>query len=132
MVTIDQSKEELLRDWKQICEDLFEQTKAWAVELGWLVDEYLVRIEERRLGEYHLRELVMHAKGHRLLLTPVARDVVGGEGRVDLEMFPTMARMILVRSKGNWVLKSDSGVPWPDPWSKDTLDKIIDLLADAS
>ena len=64
-----------------------------------------------------------------MYVEPVARDVVKADGRVDLYAFPSMNRMMLVRVGGKWVLKTDSGVKWPEPWGEQTFARLTELLS---
>jgi hypothetical protein len=62
----------------------------------------------------------------------VARDVVAGDGLVDVYAWPTLRRMLLVRLGDRWELRTDSGVPWPHGWSESTFREIVPALGAAA
>lgn len=60
----------------------------------------------------------------------VALHVVGGDGRVDLEGYPTLSRVKLIGTPGGWTIMTDSNVPLRLPWNADTFRQLAeDLVA---
>jgi hypothetical protein len=47
---------------------------------------------------------------------------MGAAGRVDLYAWPTLFRVMLLRSPQDetWAIRTDSGLRWPNPWSEET------------
>ena len=39
-----------------------------------------------------------------------------------------MTRMLVIRTGGRWVLKTDSGVEWPEGWNQQTFARLVELL----
>lgn len=116
-------------DWLSLLQNLFKEIKSWAEEENWSIHEDRTTIREKEIGEYDAPFLVIVAGTTRIHVEPVGREIVGAEGRVDISAFPTMNRMVLVRTKSKWVLKTDSYVEWPLPWSKDSFLGLVKALA---
>ena len=66
--------------------------------------------------------LTIHAPQGRLILEPIARGIVGAQGRVDLYAWPSLFKVLLLhkpRGKDRpleWVVRTESGLDWPQPW----------------
>jgi len=90
------------REWMTDVLNLIRQIEGWLSEPA---KQQLVNLEEfgfaaheEPLGEQHLTGLKIHApKGRLIIVQPVARFVIGGEGRVDLLSGPR--RVSLLRTK---------------------------------
>jgi hypothetical protein len=75
--------------------------------------------EKYNLNHYSLPVLVIDRPEGRLIVEPRARVILGAEGRVDFYAWPTLTRvMLLRRGKGQWVVRTDSGINWPEPWNQ--------------
>lgn len=118
-------REEWLALVRQLCDDI----KSWAEEEHWFVHEDRKTIREEKIGEYEVPVLLIQGGAGRISVEPVGREIVGADGRVDIEAFPTFNRMVLVRLKDKWVLKTDSYVEWPLPWSKEAFVDLARKLA---
>lgn len=118
-------------EWLSAVRELTEQIKIWCAREGWLVDEHPRRIEEESLGSYEASELFVKAPGGRVTVEPVAGDIVGADGRVDICAFPSFARMLLIRRDGRWIVHTDSRVEWPEPWGRDAFLGIVRALVAA-
>ena len=75
------------------------QVRAWCEERGWLVNESEKRIEESAYGTYTVPQLMIRSPSGAVYLEPVARDVAGARGRVDLLAWPSLTRMLLIRQR---------------------------------
>ncbi|HVA49177.1 MAG TPA: hypothetical protein VNH11_22630 [Pirellulales bacterium] len=64
----------------------------------------------------------------RLIVEPIARYVVGAEGRVDLAVFPSYHSVAIVRRDNDWQLLPD-GAGRARPWSEDAFVKAVASLA---
>jgi hypothetical protein len=110
-----------VKDWRTQLTQLHEKVRQWVQE-----DDDLAHFEElqcdrseERSGPYEVPMLIIHTRGATARLEPVARWVVGAEGRVDL--IGEDDRAILVVDKNNvWSWIRQSGVePGPHPLNKD-------------
>ncbi len=108
--------------WTGDVNALTDDVQAWAGEQGWAVGRGDTELSEAVVGgSYHLPGLTIDAPEGRLLLEPVARSVVGAAGRVDLYAWPSHYRVMLLRqAAGGWVVRTESGLDWPQPWNRET------------
>src|SRR5690242_13704998 len=89
---------ERVRDeWLHSLDELFQQVRAWAEQQGWPVTQTGSEIDEDELGTYTIPVLEIDAPEGRLVLQPIARDVLGAAGRVDLTVWPSLYRVMLLR-----------------------------------
>ena len=132
MSTINQNlNSNSIRDeWLALLAQLRDTITQWVQEDKWLVDEQQKTITEDKLGTYTTCELHVRSPQGNLIVEPVARFVAGAEGRVDISAFPTLHRFLLIRKDGRWQLRTDSGVPWPKEWSRDTFLELAKHLVD--
>lgn len=107
-------------EWVKAVEGLAGDVMKWAKARKWEVASLQKELHEEFLGTYWAPTLRIQTENGTLMLDPVARNIVGGEGRVDLLAFPSFNRFLLLRQKDRWVLFTDSMVRWPNPWSKET------------
>lgn len=119
------------KDWLATLCELVDQVESWARARKWAVERSTRQIEESRLGTYSAPVLDILTPSGRVQLEPVARDIAKGEGRVDLVAWPSLTRMLLIRSRGAWKLKTDSGVDWPEEWSQRTFERLVVRLSSA-
>ena len=127
-MTKNSNREATLREWQDLVNALLNQIRQWSEEKNWTVVEQPKEITEDRLGTYSLPELTMRLPGGNLIVEPIGRDIVGADGRVDISSFPTMTRMLLVRDKKRWLVKTDARVLWPKPWGRSTFIELANLL----
>lgn len=115
-------------DWVDLVTDLCADVKHWAEEKGWGVLSEDKNHKEGNMESYSVPDMMLvHPKGY-LRVFPVARNIVGGEGRVDIEAYPALNRLMLIFEGGKWVLYTDSGIPWPNAWSKEAFYEIVEKL----
>lgn len=117
-----------LADWVADVGQLAQEVRAWCETRGWAVSASAKRIEESAYGTYEVPELMIRSPSGPVYLEPVARDVAGARGRVDLLAWPSLTRMMLVRKAKRWVLQTDSGVDWPEPWGEQAFAKVVGLI----
>jgi len=102
--------------WLALLHELTDQVAAWAEAQRWSIDRGTKEIDETTLGIYTAPTLRIRAPGGELHLDPVALAVRGAEGRVDLEAWPTLNRVRLIRRGGQWQVLTDSNVRLREPW----------------
>jgi hypothetical protein len=117
-----------VESWLALINDLTREVESWAADRHWAVHREEKTVRESRLGEYVVPVLSVLAPAGRVQLDPVARYVAGGDGRIDLLAWPSLSRMLLIRTGGRWVLKTDSGVEWPEGWNQQTFARLVELL----
>src|SRR6185437_9831973 len=85
-------------EWIERVTRLVDEVEQWATAENWAVYRDTKPIKERATGDYEVPTLRMRSPRGELFLTPVALHVLGADGRVDLEAWPTMNRVKLVGS----------------------------------
>ena len=118
--------------WVRLVNDLCRTIKRWAHKKDWSVSEEQKTIEEEHMGRYTVPSLIIQTPFARIHIDPVGRDIIGAEGRVDILSFPTLNRMLLVRIRGKWRLKTESRVDWPKPWGEKTFAELVKSLGAAA
>lgn len=128
--------------WERHTALLADEVQSWAEQeaaaRGWRVErEELELAEEVVGGAYHVPVVTIYASQGRLVLEPIARGVMGAQGRVDLYAWPSLFRVMLLhkplgKDAGlNWVVRTESGVDWPLPWGRETFLTLAEGLLNA-
>jgi hypothetical protein len=127
--TVEQSSKR--RDgWIARVENLIAEISGWAAAEGWAVERGQKLVQEKALGEYEVPTLRVHLNGGELAVDPIALDVTGGDGRVDLEAFPTLSRVKFMGRLDGWQIITDSNVPLRVPWNAESFAQLArDLLS---
>src|SRR5947209_8182027 len=94
--------------WIAEVEAILSQAKSWAEKRGWATKQDQKVITEEDIGTYEAPRLLIHSPQGRLLLDPVARYVVGAEGRFDFCVIPSYDSVALVKTGGAWGFFSTS------------------------
>ena len=74
------------------------------------------------------------AHSGRLLLEPIGLDVFGARGRVDLYASPCLYRVMLLRGPNpneDWIIRTESGIDWPNRWGRGSFVAIAEQLLGA-
>jgi hypothetical protein len=116
-----------LNDWKRRVLTLMDELAGWGTAAGWSVQRTEKRLNEQRVGEYMLPALHMRTPDGELYVTPVALDVMGADGRVDVEAWPSLnrVRLIGVGTPPSWLIMTDSNVPLRQPWNSQTFVELV-------
>jgi hypothetical protein len=123
-------------DWLRRVTALVEQISQWSREAGWAVELGRETIEERLLGRYEAPAARVQLPAGDLperavLVVPISSQTSGGNGRVDIEGYPTLSRVRLIGTEhGDWTVMTASNVPLRQPWNGDTFRQLAqDLVA---
>lgn len=75
-----------LADWRQKVEELYGLIRVWASEMepAATFGTEEITLIEKWSGAYQISQLLLEQGGDRMTVRPVARAVVGADGRVDL------------------------------------------------
>jgi hypothetical protein len=104
--------------WIDAVQRLIEQARAWCAEEGWESRSSQRELNEKDLGVYSAPVLEITTPHGKLVLEPVGRLVIGAQGRVDYYAYPTMFRVKLLRKDDGWIIRTDSGLNWPQSWNR--------------
>lgn len=127
-----QDAQAAIQGWTDAVNALFQQVQQWITEERpeWQIEFTTADITEESLGRYTTRVMEISAHSGRLILEPVGRDVFGADGRIDLYAWPSLYRVMLLRSFAGdeWVIRTSSGIDWPQPWSQPGFLAVADRL----
>ena len=116
--------------WIERVDAVINQAEKWAKAQDWATARTTRTIRERLLGEYTVPVLRVRLPLGEVHVIPVALHVVGADGRIDIEAFPTLNRVRLVGRDDGWQIYTDSNVPLRQPWNRETFAQLAqDLLA---
>ena len=129
-------------NWERDTALLADEVQAWAeqeaAQKGWRVERAQKELSEEVVGgTYHVPVITIYAAQGRLILEPIARGVLGAQGRVDLSAWPSLYRvMLLHKPLGKehglaWVVRTESGIDWPQPWGRETFLTLAEGLLNA-
>ncbi len=100
--------------------------------MNWPVSRQEKLIEEHAIGSYAADVLHIKTPQGILIVEPVAFDIAGGDGRVDMYAFPTLRRIVIVREENEWSFYSDSSMKLLKSWKKDNFINLAKDLTSAS
>ncbi len=127
---------EAIQEWTAAVNALFQQVQQWIAEErpNWQIEFSSADVTEASSGSYAVPVLEISAPIGRLMLEPVGRDVFGARGRIDLYAWPSHYRVMLLRSftSDEWVIRTGSGIDWPQPWGKPGFLAVADRLLSAA
>lgn len=119
-------------EWLAEVRQLIGVIRIWAEQQRWLVDEHEKAIEEEHIGRYMAPTLFIQSPGGRIHVEPIGCNIIGAKGRVDIESFPSLNRLLLIWDDSGWKIKTDSRVDWPEPWGEQAFVKLVDALVSAA
>ena len=100
-------------EWVGRLEALVGAVKTWAEASGWRTRRIAKTVTERRLGAYPVPVLLMEKDAVEVVLNPVARQIPGAAGAVDLYLAPAYDDIAsLYFEDDRWVVHY---APPPDP-----------------
>jgi hypothetical protein len=114
------------KSWIQAVNALADQVERWAREEDWSTARQSKTVQESRVGEYAVPVVRVRAPAGEVWLDPVGLDIVAADGRVDLQSWPSLNRVRLLRRGDDWQVITDSNVPLRRAWSKALF---VDLLS---
>jgi hypothetical protein len=122
--------EAMKAEWIAAVNQLIDQIERWAKSQKWESHREDVTIDERWLGTYTVPKLTVEVPGGEVYAKPIARIVGGGDGRVDLDAFPTLNRVMLIRRDGEWLIITESNVKLRADWKRKVFAELaIELVA---
>jgi hypothetical protein len=114
----------IIAEWQSALSALESDITTWAEERGWKVSCEEIAIDEEAFPfSYKVTALTIETDQGRIVIEPIARWVYGVKGRVDLYAYPSFHRVKMLysaytESEGQWTVRTDSGIDWPEPWGK--------------
>jgi hypothetical protein len=125
------NREQQRQEWIARVDRLIAEIAEWSrAEIGWQVEQDRKVIVEDTLGEYEVPTLLVSLPGGQVSVNPIAHHVVGAQGRVDLEAYPTLNRVKLLWTPKGMQVITDSNIPLRVPWNREAfIQLVLDLLS---
>ena len=117
--------------WVALVGRLMAKIEDWARGEGWEVARIVKTHQESAIGRYSAPDLRIRTDSGVLDVEVTARSVIGADGRVDLCAFPSLHRMLLIRTEDGWQVKTDAGIEWPRKWGRRTFVDLAKRLTEA-
>jgi hypothetical protein len=115
--------------WDVIASNLLEDIRKWSIENGWEVSDRNSFEGMHTLDEEGFKaDLWVHTPAGTVCLDVLRGGVAGAEGRIDLMDYPTLRRVMLVSKGAGMRIRTDSGIDWPNSWSKETYYDLVNRL----
>ena len=121
-----------LDGWKADIETLLATIEGWCAASGWPVRHESTDITEDGLGTYTVPSLHARLPNRvELYVTPVALRILGADGRVDVEVWPALNRVKLVRRHGSnqWDVWTDANVRLESALTQESFVSMVRNLA---
>ena len=96
--------------WIDAVEHIVAEVESWATKCGWWVEREMKQVsdDDDRIGTDQVPMLRLQTPHSRLIFEPIARYVVGAQGRVDLAVFPSYHSVAIVRRDDGWRIVDDA------------------------
>ncbi|MCL6642387.1 MAG: hypothetical protein K6T71_03580 [Candidatus Bipolaricaulota bacterium] len=104
---LESHKEKMLGEWLEALNSLIRQLEQWlepALAEGLKIEPYQKEITEYDLGTYQAPALEVSFGSRKMRIEPVARFIVGGTGRVDIDSSRGIFKLIRDPATGSWFL----------------------------
>ncbi len=121
-----------IQEWQAAVTAAMNDAQKWSEQEGWPVRREEKTAHEEMLGDYVVPLLHIRVSEGELLVKPVGLHVIGADGRIDLEGWPSLNRVKLIRREGRWQLFTDSNVPFRRDWTRETFSELAKDLVAAS
>jgi hypothetical protein len=123
-----------LKRWVQDLKDFCRDVERWSSACGWKVAWKELDLQEESLGSYTVPLLIIQTAHGAVFVEPVGHTVMGATGRIDLYAYPSLFRVMLLRSasNGQWRIRTDSGIFLRQPWNEDAFRTLVEDLTGAS
>jgi hypothetical protein len=121
--------QEIHDEWVAEAQRLIQEASTSAEKRGWAVKRDQKNITEEVIGTYEAPSLLIHTPKGRLLFEPIARYVLGAEGRFDFCVMPSYDSIPLVKTDNGWVFYTTSRMDLNLPWSEQAFETVaVELL----
>lgn len=128
MIQVAHRNEAVLHEWQALLEQLAAEIEGWSKSRNWAIARHKAVLEESELGSYEAPSLHIHTGKGALIVEPVARHIVGADGRVNFYNLGSFKRLVLIRRDNAWKLFTEDRVPWPGEWNEQTFVQSAEAL----
>lgn len=129
MRATNEIKEEERAEWLAAVERLVAEAESWCARRGWWSERELKTVtdDDDCLGAYLVPMLRIQTPKSRFVFEPIARYVVGAQGRIDLAVFPSYHSAAIVRRGDGWQIVDDANQT--EQWSEEAFIETAARLA---
>lgn len=123
-----------ITEWRNSLSELFDLFEGWAQHKGYQCERSTTEIVEHQLGTYEAPVLTIQRGKARFVVEPIARMIIGGTGRVDFYSYPSLAKLIFLRSQESepenrqWNAYADTRVLFSPVQTPGDLDRIVEAF----
>ena len=115
------SRESIRKRWLKWIEGVLNDVTKWSDDEGWSIARGQKAIEEESLGTYSAPTVrIRMPGGDEIHVEPVAWELIGAHGRINIEAWPALNRVRLMRRGNDWQIITDSNVPIRQKWNRNT------------
>lgn len=124
-------------EFRDRVQNLVNQVRGWVEPQEWVTKPYPKRMRDDQDQKFEVPSLFLQKGPTRVLLDPVAYDVPGSDGVVDLYLMPTYDDLAsLYLEQGDWRIHyefpADNGAesgPKSLPLSQESINQVLDSIA---
>src|SRR5437016_5038498 len=92
-----------IRDaWVRDVEQMAADVERWCAARDLFVKRETKDLDEEEIGSYQLPVLTIQLPTGRIYFNPIARFIVGAEGRIEMYAVPSFAQVVLIRRGNGW------------------------------
>jgi hypothetical protein len=131
---------EPVENWEQVRDEwiaevhrVIAEAETWSEERGWGTLRDHRTITEDPIGSYQVPVLLIHTPKGRLLLSPQARYVFGGNGLIDVMLYPSFdVQNCLVKVEDGWRIAAIGNPELGERWSKESFVRVVNQMLESS
>ncbi|MBM4041809.1 MAG: hypothetical protein FJ290_25200 [Planctomycetes bacterium] len=116
-------------EWSRELEALMAQLDRWlapAVAAGLKLVPSEITVSEQALGSYQAPARTVELAGNQVAIRPVARIIVGGHGRVDVEGENGSASLIYWKPEARWMIVKERDWHKRVPLTEETFEALME------
>jgi hypothetical protein len=117
--------------WVAEVEKVFQDAEEWSAQEGWGTLRDMKMIKEEGVESYELPRMLIHGLEGRVLLEPLERDPIDGEGRFEICVIPSYDSTPIVKVGDRWRFFDRSRGRLGPVWSRKSLVKVRKQLFDS-
>jgi hypothetical protein len=116
-------------EWRRALAQVAADVERWALEENWSFHRESKKFNEKLTGPYVAPVLKVKSALGEIWLEPVARDIVGAEGRINITSWPAHNQAAMIRVAGKWKFILDNDAKLRKAWSKELVKQLMSDLS---
>lgn len=107
------------RKWQALLGRLADDIQTWASADGWAVKRKQITLNlDSQWGPYDAPSLQLRKGKRKLTIEPIAQNVVGADGLVEIRGRYAFRKLLLARKGSSWKIFTEDRIPWPESWGE--------------